>query len=459
MKGYFHIVTAHPPADPAAGTPTGPRSTAVPPLWRNRDYLALLSGQTVSGVGISMSMFVFPLVVLAITGSTVKAGLAGMVVGLAEWIFTLPAGALVDRWHRKKVMTASEGIRALLFGSLAVAALLGHLTLWHLLVVAFAGTAVGVFFAPAETAALPRVVEARQLPTAMANNQARYAIAGLVGSPVGGALLQVSRAFPFVVTALTYAASWVSLLFVRVDLSAPPRPEHKPRLLADIREGLAFVWRHTFTRVVLIMAMLINLALNGLLLVVNLHLYQLGTPPAAIGAIDTIAGIAAVVGSLLAGRAMRRFRLGTIVIAVFWVFVLVSAPIPLTDNVFVIGGLIGIGMLVNPIGNSALMAYRVAITPDRLQGRSMSALAFLSMAITPLAPVLGGWLLGHVNHYVAMYAFVALVAVTAVMVSASATVRAVPRSSEWPTAPADEPSERIAAAAAGDGGTVDNGPA
>lgn len=406
-------------------------------LWRNRDYIALLCGQTVSGVGLSMSMFVFPLVVLALTGSTVAAGLAGMVVGLAEWIFTLPAGALVDRWHRKKVMTVSEGVRALLFGSLAVAGLLGRLTLAHLLVVAFAGTAAGVFFAPAETAALPRVVNPTQLPTAMANNQARAAIAGMVGSPLGGALLQVSRVFPFVVTAITYTASWVSLLFVHADLRAPERPPGQAgrmHMIRDIREGLEFVWGHAFTRVVLIMAMLVNLAATGLLLVVNLHLYQIGTAPAAIGAIDTAAGVAAVIGSMLAGWAMRRFRLGTIVVTVFWLWALVCVPIPLTDSVVVIGALVGLGMLVNPIGNAALMAYRVAVTPDRLQGRSMSALMFLAMAITPLAPVLGGWMLAHLNHYVAMYAFVALLVIAAVLVTLSRAVRSVPSAAEWPTA-------------------------
>jgi len=106
-------------------------------VFANRDYLILLIGQTISGTGASMGMFVFPLVALQITGSTVQAGLVGTAAGLAQWLLGLPAGALVDRWPRRRVMLASEGTGAVLFGSLVVASALGHLTLAHLLVVAF----------------------------------------------------------------------------------------------------------------------------------------------------------------------------------------------------------------------------------------------------------------------------------------------------------------------------------
>ena len=399
-------------------------------LLRNRDYLLLLTGQTVSGVGVSMGMFVFPLVALQITGSTIQAGLVGTAAGLAQWLLSLPAGALVDRWPRRAVMLASEGIGAVLFATLVLAASAGRLTLAHLMVVAFGVTASGLFFAPAENAALPLVVPATKLPAALGANQARQAAAGLIGGPAGGALLQVGRAFPFVVGAVTYALSFVLLLFIRTPLPAPPRPP-EPHLLREIKEGLVFVWSNAFLRVVLICAAIINLGANGLFLVVNLYLFQRGVPPAAIGLIDTIAGVAAITGSLLTGTVMKRVRPGMLAIAVFWVWAAVCVPIPFTDSVLVIGGLIAIGMLINPIGNAALMAYRAAITPDRLQGRSMSAIMFVAMAATPIAPLLGGWLLAHESHYVAMYLFVALLFVAATIVTLSKAVREVPMASEW----------------------------
>ena len=194
---------------------------------------------------------------------------------------------------------------------------------------------------------------------------------------------------------------------------------------------MAFVWSNAFLRVVLINAAIINLGVSGLFLVVNLHLYQIGVAPAAIGAIDAIAGIAAIAGSTLTGWAMKHVRPGVLAIVVFWGWAVACIPIPLTDNVVAIGGLIAIGMGINPVGNAVLMAYRMAITPDRLQGRSMSAIMFVAQASAPVAPIVGGWLLAHEGHYVAMYGFVALLVVAAIIVTVSKAVREVPMASEW----------------------------
>ena len=128
---------------------------------------------------------------------------------------------------------------------------------------------------------------------------------------------------------------------------------------------------------------------------------------------------------------MKHVRPGVLAIVVFWGWAVACIPIPLTDNVVAIGGLIAIGMGINPVGNAVLMAYRMAITPDRLQGRSMSAIMFVAQASAPVAPIAGGWLLAHEGHYVAMYGFVALLVVAAVIVTVSKAVREVPMASEW----------------------------
>ena len=83
------------------------------PLWRNRDYMLLWSGQMVSSIGTRVSMLAFPLLVLAITHSPAQAGLIAALRGLPYALFILPAGALVDRWDRKRVMILCDTGRAL----------------------------------------------------------------------------------------------------------------------------------------------------------------------------------------------------------------------------------------------------------------------------------------------------------------------------------------------------------
>src|SRR3954454_3415085 len=104
---------------------------SLSPLWRNRDYMLLWSGQVVSTLGSTASGIVFPLLILAITGSAAAAGIAGALQSIPYLIFSLPAGALIDRWNRKRVMILCDVGRAINMGSIAVALALGTLTTWQ----------------------------------------------------------------------------------------------------------------------------------------------------------------------------------------------------------------------------------------------------------------------------------------------------------------------------------------
>jgi DNA-binding transcriptional ArsR family regulator len=85
---------------------------APQPLWRNRDFLLLWSGQTISTLGTRISGLAYPLLVLAVTGSPAQAGLVGFAQTLPYLVWFLPAGALVDRWDRKRVMLVADAGRA-----------------------------------------------------------------------------------------------------------------------------------------------------------------------------------------------------------------------------------------------------------------------------------------------------------------------------------------------------------
>src|SRR3954468_8560281 len=177
------------------------------PLRRNREYVALWVGQAVSNLGISISSFAYPLVVLTATGSPVQAGLVTSVLYATTFALRLPAGAFVDRVDRKRLMIVCDAGRALSSASLALALALGHFWLAHVLVVAFVEGSLGTLFGPAESAAVRLVVAPEQRREAVAHNQARGQLPALVGPPVGGALLAAGRSLPFLVDAISYLAS------------------------------------------------------------------------------------------------------------------------------------------------------------------------------------------------------------------------------------------------------------
>src|SRR2546427_8781394 len=71
------------------------------PLWRNRDFLLLWSGQTISVLGTNISTLALPLLVLVLTHSPALAGLLTAMRLLPYLLFSLPAGALISRWDPK----------------------------------------------------------------------------------------------------------------------------------------------------------------------------------------------------------------------------------------------------------------------------------------------------------------------------------------------------------------------
>src|SRR2546423_7819869 len=188
------------------------------PLWLNLDYMLLWSGQLVSNVGTQVSTLAFPLLILALTNSPAQAGFAGALRALPYVIFSLPAGALIDRWDRKRVMILCDAGRAIAMGSIPVAVVLNSLTIWQIYAVAFIEGTMFVFFNIAEVAALPRVVPKSQIPDATAQNQAAFGVSGIAGPSIGTFLYQALGAMaPVLADADSYAVSvdFLSLIQTR----------------------------------------------------------------------------------------------------------------------------------------------------------------------------------------------------------------------------------------------------
>src|SRR5919199_4724479 len=153
----------------AMETPAGARSqSSTPvPLRRNREFQLLWSGLAVSIIGSRVSMTAYPLLVLSLTHSPRDAGLVGFCATIPYVLVQLPAGAIVDRVNRKRLMIACDVGRALALASLVVALAAGVLSLAQVIIVSFLQGTLFVFFTLAETAAIPVVVPAEQLPAAL----------------------------------------------------------------------------------------------------------------------------------------------------------------------------------------------------------------------------------------------------------------------------------------------------
>jgi len=406
------------------GTPTITGRTG------NRDFAILWLGDLASELGSAMSMLVFPLLGYALSHSTTQAALATTAFFAAGTVMRLPAGALVDRWSRRRVLLISNLVSAGVLGALALLVATGAASIALLVVAGVLAGVVETFFSPAASASLRAVVAPEHLAQAYTRMQARHHIASLIGPPLGGALFAVAASLPFTLDAVSFAAFAVAVLFLRASLPAPA-PAGPRRLRADVLEGLRFLWSQRAARAVMLWGGILNFAMGYVLISITLRLIRAGVHPAAIGAVDAIAAAAGIVGAAATARHAQRLPTGATTMITGLVLAAVVVPMAWTTDVWVIGALLAIGTFLLPANNAGIGAYLSFVTPDQLQGRMNSAAGFVSGGLTPLAPVVAGALLGAIGGAPSTLVGAGLVACSVVPLVLEPSVRRLGRPTEW----------------------------
>lgn len=378
-----------------------------PSLWRNRDYVLLWSGQVISTAGSGASSIVTPLLILALTNSPASAGLASALYALPYLLFSLPAGALIDRWDRKRVMMLCDVGRALALGSVPLALWLGALKLWHIYVVVFIEGTLFVFFNVAEVAALPRVVPTAQLPEAAAQNEAAFGAASIIGPPLGTFLYQTfGRGVPFLVDAISYAVSVLTLSFIRVEFQAVRTAEQR-NLLAEITEGIRWLWHAPLIRFIAFLTGGVNAAFAAGSLIVIVLAQELGAKEAVIGVIVSAASVGSIAGAMLGGQLQKRFRFGQIILGTVWAITLLFPLYAVVPHYVWLGVLGALISMAAPIYDVVQFSYRLSLIPDELQGRVNSTFRLLAYGFQPLGVALAGFLLEGVGATLTVLFFTA----------------------------------------------------
>lgn len=389
-------------------------ATRTLPLHRNLDYVLLWTGTAISAIGSQVSAIGYPLLTLAVTGSATKAGLIATVALLAAAVLRLPAGALVDRWDRRLVMIGSDLMRGTALASIAVAVAASALTFTQLLIVAVVEGAGGVFYRPAATAAVRRVVRPSQLRAAVAADEARASAASLAGPPIGGALYGVAQVLPFLADAASYVYSLLAALFVRTP-TAPDRGHERVPLRRDIGTGLRWINEHPVIRWILSVAAATNFLIAALELATIVIARQRGASGAQIGWMLAIAGLGGIVGAALAPFIARKVEALRLVRTVTWASAATLPIMAAWPSVWVLGAMLGCRLLVTPAANTVLIAHQIQATPDELQGRVSAAGYLIAGLAAPLGPIAAGVLLtatGPVTTLVMLAAFAAGIAVS-----------------------------------------------
>lgn len=363
-------------------------------LWAHRDFLKLWGAQTISTIGTQVTLIALPLTaILVLDASTFAVAALTAMDTLPFLLFALPAGIWIDRIRRRPLMVVAEVGRAAALLSIPVAYLLDALTLAQLFGAGFAAGALAVVFDLAYLSYLPGLVGREQLTGGNARMEATRAGAQAAGPGLGGVLVGL---FGAPIAILADAASYVlSALLIGSIRHAEPAPQAQRRsALAELREGIRYVFRQPYLR-----ALTLSIGASNLFTFMVIALFmvyavrRLGLSPELIGLVFTIASLAGLVGAVVNGRVIRRLGIGPTIVAtsilasLSWLSVPlapVSNPLPVVIAGALLGPFFGVMFNLNQL------SLRQAITPERLMGRMNAVVRFMYWGTMPLGSLAGG---------------------------------------------------------------------
>jgi predicted MFS family arabinose efflux permease len=318
--------------------------------------------------------------------------------------------------------------RALVLLTLVGALAAGDATYVHLMAVAFVDTSLYAFFNIAEIGALRAVVPAERLPEAAATEQARLFSVILAGPPLGGLLFGISRLLPFLADAVSYAFSLASVLAIRTPFQEE-RTEPHGRLRADLAAGVRWLWSHRFLRASALLFAASNFAGNAYYLLVVVTAREQGLTSARVGLLIGVFGGFSLVGSLVAPRVLRALGLRAVMLLSFWLTAGAALYVAVPNVWLMMVGMIPFA-LANPALNSGVIAYRMRIVPDRLQGRVNSAARLVAQVAAPLGPVAAGFLLAATSPRTTTALLVVFGLATAAAATLAPAIREAPSREE-----------------------------
>jgi MFS family permease len=407
-----------------------------PPLRRQPEFLKLWAAQSISQLGDQITLLALPLVaVLTLDASAAEMGLLTAAELMPHLLFSLFAGVWIERSTRRRhLMILADIGRALLLGSVPLAAAFDLLTFTQLLGVAFAVGTFAVLFEISWATLLITVVPRRDVVEANSKFSLSRALSFVAGPSLAGFLVQVLTA---PVTLLLDAISFVgSALFLgRIRVEEPPVDEDgRESTLRSLRSGLGFVLGDPLIRSELACVATINL-FNFVFwaIFVLFATKELGVSPGVLGLALGAGAVGGIVGSLVAVRLERTigigpaFTLGAVLFPLPLVLVpLATGPKPVIAAMLASAEFLSsVGVMILDVNGSSLSLLR---TPHRIRSRVAGSFRFVNYGIRPIGALLGGALGTALGLHTAIWigALGALLGVFWLVFSPIPRLRAVP---------------------------------
>lgn len=405
-------------------------------LWRGTDYGWWLAADTSGAVGASLIAFAVPLMMLATTGSSAAATTTESICVVVQAVLGLAGGVIQDRYDRRTLMliwgasgvvlSAVAAAAVMLFGNApktsghgvnganapAFGGPYAHVLLIALLCIVVLFSVRDGLLENTSNAMLRGVVPDEQLPHAMALNDARDSTVTLAGGPLGGLLMTVGHAVPFLTSAVLSVLSMVSAWRIRrywkratvddsghsgnVDDAADDAIDVSGAITAaprwrDALDGMIWLLRDRFQRHLIIAATMVTGASNAFLLLTALDISQGGSRLISAGFINAASAVGMLLGALMASQLVNRVPGGVLVGVMFALLAAGFTGAALVPSMVGKAIFVACSVLALPAGNAVLGGLSNTLVGKDKLGRVGAGSMVLQYGAYGVAVALAGW--------------------------------------------------------------------
>lgn len=357
-------------------------------IWQDRAFTRWLVAKVLSSVGNIITLIALPILAYRISGSASVTALVAACEAAPYLMFGLLAGALSDRWDRKKVMVTADVLSTVLIASLPIAHFWAEVTVPHVLLVAFLGPTIGVFLDGAVFGAIPTLVGRDRIAHANSIVWGLQSVCEIALPALVGAALAVLHASTLlVIDALTFAVSAALIATIARPMSDPDR-ERPPftlrQLGGDIAEGLRYVVGHPGVRSMTVIGTLQCLAGGGFVALMVVWIDQrlgAGTEGVRFGIVYGSWAVGSLIASVIVPRLLHRWSMPRLILAALPVNALIALAVPWVTEWWQGAALLAIWSVAYTGIIICSISYRQQVTPEAMLGRVNTAGRMLSWGL------------------------------------------------------------------------------
>lgn len=369
----------------------------------NKNFTFYLIGIAFSNIGSAFTTFVFPLMILKLTGSAFQVGIVSALSFIPYAILGLPAGALIDRLNKKTIMKCADIIRLISYLSIPVLSFYNMLSIFQIYVVAIISGIGLVFHSISEVSIIPSIVKEEDLASANSYIYATQNVSEFLGPIIGGLLYTyMGYSILIFIDSMTFLLSFFSLILIKIETKSIFNQEKLSgkNFLSDVKVGFDYLLSNSTIRVMAVVVSLSNLIISPYYIYIVMFVKEdMNQSSQALGLVLGISSLGALIGSLSASFLLKLFNFGKLIVIILFLDTIFRLMLPFSTYIFILIPLLGLTYMTQSILNIAIITLRQKKCSEHMLGRVNSVFKTMVFAFRAIGLFLGGILLENKGDF------------------------------------------------------------